>query len=167
MNTKVSIPSKRKCEFKLEFKPKELMPYSSRINVHIIFNPFETLFITLYGTGYIGDLVIDGLKFTQGEPVTYGAPITAEYFLDFGCCIAGKKYSKEFTLISYCANIIRYRFDTYERVTFIPSSGHIYPGSKKSIFSILQIPDCIELDVSIIVYPKIEANLMFKQYMES
>nr|XP_024214310.1 hydrocephalus-inducing protein isoform X1 [Halyomorpha halys] len=164
MNTKVSIPPQKKCEVILEFKPKELLTYSSRINVHILYNPFETLFINVYGTGYIEDLVIAGLKFTHGEPLTLGGPITAEYFLDFGYCIAGKKYSKEFTLISYCDNIIRFRFDNYERITFIPNIGHIFPGSNKKILSIVQISDCMELDEGIQCFYQ---EIMYKQNTES
>ncbi|CAK4295658.1 unnamed protein product [Aphanomyces euteiches] len=124
-NNSVTLQPKASQTFQITFKPLKVHeePCSANLKLCVQYNQFEETIVKLSGQGYRDFVVFEELKEEDAlhfEDVNLDGDVT-------------KPEEISFVLSNYSADVVRFTWPVHPHIKFLPSVGHLFPKSQKSI----------------------------------
>jgi len=120
----VTVPPGESCKLMVSFCPGSDQVYNANLQLTTFDNLYETQMIEVAGEGFVAENSLEGL---EGDMV-----------VDFGDTPLSIPKSKAFQLMNHSTEIMRYAFAKHKDVRFVPSCGHMLPGSSHMVTATFQ-----------------------------
>ncbi|XP_069696767.1 hydrocephalus-inducing protein-like [Periplaneta americana] len=119
------------------FEPSELGCFRAEVKLTVVKNPFESMYINIYGESYREDITIEGLELPESKVWAQKRgeePKPPLYHLDYGFCYIDKMKKRCFRIINHSdVDTYRFEWESHPNILFTPTVGHILPSTTKDI----------------------------------